>query len=161
MTVVARTRPARAIFGVVLVIAGALTLIVAVLLVHQTTQFKAWAQVDATVVGVSHTTKTVGNNVGGVSLLDLYAPTLQFVVADQQHTVTGDYTSAYYVVGQVVGVFIKPGDSSTVLLQPPPDHLTMALVLGGLGLVVIGLGGWSLGRRRDSSDVNYRNYCAT
>jgi len=132
---------------------GALAVIIAAGVFHQALQNGAWVRVDATVVNVSHTTETIRNSVGGVSLVDLYAPTFQFVVADQQQTFVGDCTSTHYMVGQVVGVFIKPGDQSTVLLQPPPQHLTLALILGGLGLISIGLGGWFLGRRRDSRDA--------
>lgn len=126
-------------------------LIASVTVFHQALQYKTWARVDATVVSVSHTTDTIRNSVGGVSLVDLYAPTLQFVIAGQAQTFTGDYTATHYEVGQVVGVVIKPGDPSTVLLQPPPENYALVVVFAGLGLVGMVLGGCLLLPRRNRS----------
>jgi len=136
-----------AVLGVVLVVVGVFVLIIAAVSLHEFEKYDAWVRLEATVISVSHTTQTVGNGVGGVSVVDRYDPTLRFSIDVKEQTVEGGDGATAYVAGQVVDVFVNPGDPSTVLLQLPTHEYGMALLAVASGVVSVVVGVWLIWRK--------------
>jgi uncharacterized membrane protein len=157
---------ARMILCLILMIIGLVVLTIGIALHTWANPYHGWQHTDSTVISVDHTTSSVGNSVGGVSLQDFYAPTITFVANGSQQTYSGaPAASTYnwskpvpvYRVGQVIPIIYKPDDTTQVCFasqaQAQTKRSTLPFFIAGTVITILGgclLGSSTATRRKRS-----------